>query len=163
MKKRLLAAVGGIALILSPAAAMAVDTYSAQLSGADEVPPRATDAFGTIVVSHFPGLGRARFTLDVRRATAILSAVGGHIHCAPAGANGPIVVFLAGEASPGGFDGRLSISGMIDDDNVIPGSACGDTLAELLTAAAAGNAYVNLHSTTFPGGEIRGQLMLEAP
>ena len=77
MKKRLLAAVGGIALILSPAAAMAVDTYSAQLSGADEVPPRATDAFGTIVVSHFPGLGRARFTLDVRRATAILSAVGG--------------------------------------------------------------------------------------
>jgi len=163
MKIRFLSAIGGIALILSPAAAMAVDTYSAQLSGAEEVPPRTTDAFGSIVISHYPGAGRARFMLDVRRATAILSAVGGHIHCAPAGVNGPIVAFLAGEASPGGFDGRLSISGMLDDDNVIASASCGSTLAELMAAAAAGNAYVNLHSETFPGGEIRGQLILEAP
>lgn len=163
MKNRILSAIAGVALISSPAVAMAVDTYSAQLSGDNEVPPRMTDAFGSIVISHFPGVARARFTLDVRRANAILSAAGGHIHCAPAGANGPIVAFLAGEAAPGGFDGRLTITGMLDDDNIIPGSACGNTLAALLAAAAAGNAYVNLHSVTFPGGEIRGQLMLEAP
>ena len=162
MKIRFLAAIGGVAMILSPSIALAVDIYSAQLTGAEAVPPVATNTFGTVVIRHFPGANRARFMLEVRRANAILSDVGGHIHCAPAGMTGAIVAFLAGEASPGGFDGSLSISGTLDDDNIIAG-ACGSTLAELMAAADAGNAYVNLHSVAFPGGEIRGQLMLETP
>jgi hypothetical protein len=34
----------------------------------------------------------------------------------------------------------------------------GISYADLLAAIRAGNAYVNVHTTLFPGGEIRGQL-----
>jgi hypothetical protein len=37
------------------------------------------------------------------------------------------------------------------------GIAAGD-FAELVRAIRAGKAYVNVHSSVFPGGEIRGQL-----
>jgi hypothetical protein len=33
-----------------------------------------------------------------------------------------------------------------------------NTFADALQAIAGGQAYVNIHTTTFPGGEIRGQL-----
>ncbi|HYV06332.1 MAG TPA: CHRD domain-containing protein [Blastocatellia bacterium] len=35
--------------------------------------------------------------------------------------------------------------------------------AEVLAAMRAGTVYVNVHSTVFPGGEIRGQLTQDIP
>ena len=52
-------------------------------------------------------------------------------------------------------------SGILRLNNVIGPTAQGLTageFAELVKAIRGGVAYVNVHSTTFPGGEIRGQL-----
>jgi hypothetical protein len=43
-----------------------------------------------------------------------------------------------------------------------PGNACGWTSnADVLKAMVSGGAYVNVHSQTFPGGEIRGQVKID--
>jgi hypothetical protein len=34
-----------------------------------------------------------------------------------------------------------------------------NTIDDVIQAVANGNAYVNIHTTTIPGGEIRGQLV----
>ncbi|MGH2603614.1 MAG: CHRD domain-containing protein [Dehalococcoidia bacterium] len=38
------------------------------------------------------------------------------------------------------------------------GSLAGQPLSALIAQIQSGNAYVNVHTTQFPGGEIRGQL-----
>jgi hypothetical protein len=50
------------------------------------------------------------------------------------------------------------IGGPIVSQGVEPGQ-----FNELIAAIRAGVAYVNVHSSTFPGGEVRGQLRLKEP
>ena len=104
-----------------------------------------------------------------------------HIHCGPAGVNGPIVMWLypnptATVALPGGagrHDGVLA-EGTFNSTHVRPTTlpACPGgvaTFADLLARIREGNAYVNIHTNDgvaptnsgpgdFPGGEVRGQI-----
>jgi hypothetical protein len=57
---------------------------------------------------------------------------------------------------PGRFQGVLA-AGVITDANLV-GLLAGQTLADLIAEIAAGNAYVNVHTSQFPGGAIRGQI-----
>ena len=80
--------------------------FGADLTGAQEVPPVATETEGEITVSFDRELTEARFRLNVEDGMAVTMA---HLHCAPTGVNGPVVAFLFGMV-PGGFDvnGRLA-------------------------------------------------------
>ena len=98
-----------------------------------------------------------KFTLRLSRAEGVLAVAGAHIHCAPAGENGPVVVFLAGSVPPAGFDGKVSVTATVTDSNII-NFACGATLEELVQSMRDGGTYVNVHSTGHPGGEVRGQI-----
>ena len=90
-----------------------------------------------------------------------------HIHLGQRGVNGGISVFLCQTASNIDPTGQApvcpasgSVSGVLQASNVIgpvaQGLSAGE-FAELVAAIRAGVAYINVHSTTFPGGEIRGQ------
>jgi hypothetical protein len=72
-----------------------------------------------------------------------LPATGAHIHVAPAGQDGPVVVTLAAPDQAGASSGCLS--------GLDPG---------LLAAIAATpeQYYVNVHTEEFPGGAVRGHL-----
>ena len=108
-------------------------------------------------------------------ATNLKDAYQAHIHCAPKGENGPVVLWLAGRpAAPGtaayDIDGPWVSSAKVDDGDIV-GTDCRDetgaitpvrNLIDLIGVMADGNTYVNIHTTANPGGEIRGQIGLVA-
>ena len=80
---------------------------------------------------------------------------------APAGTNGGIVAWLYPSAPPlqlipGRSSGTLG-EGTLTRANLV-GTLAGQPLSVLVDAIAAGNAYVNVHTSQFPPGEVRGQV-----
>src|SRR5688572_15661797 len=88
-------------LIGGVATADAQSEFAATLSGTEEVPEVGTIAFGTATfdVNFSEGTLGMNFHLS---ATNLKQAFMAHVHCAPAGDNGPIVLWLAGRPSPPG-------------------------------------------------------------
>ena len=105
------------------------------LSGAEEVPPVTTAArgSGSFTVGADGAVSGSVTTTGVQGTMA-------HIHMAPRGQNGPVIV-------------PLTKSG---DTYTAPAGA--KLTAEQLTAFRAGNLYINVHSDANKGGEVRGQL-----
>lgn len=148
-------------------------SWVAVLSGSGEVPARDTLARGLA----FFQLSDDGMTIRYRLIAAnIQDVIMAHIHLAPEGVNGGIVVWLypAGgppPAAPGGgrFDGVLA-TGSFDASKLV-GPLAGHPLSDLIAAMNGGGAYVNVHTDDgvpppntgagdFPGGEIRGQIMV---
>ncbi len=113
-------------------------TGTFSLDGGQEVPPSSSTATGTATLT----LIGTTLIYDITHDVA--NPVAAHIHVGAAGVSGPVLVTLAtgGASSP--------ISGQVD---LPPADA-----AQL--AADPAGFYVNIHSTDFPDGEIRGQVSL---
>lgn len=127
--------------------------YGAKLTGSNEVPS---------VMSSGSGIAKFNFSNDGNSASfhvnvAGLSDVGfAHIHFAKAGANGGVVFTLRMDKVNG------PVSGLYAKGEIMPmkfsGQLLGGDLIILREAFRTGNAYVNVHSDKFPGGELRGQV-----
>jgi Cu/Zn superoxide dismutase len=125
-------------------------TFTAELSGDNEVPAVATEATGTATYTQ---TGRTiAFTLTVSGLTT--PTVGAHIHRGAEGENGPIIFAFTHAAVQTG----LVASGTIDLDQPIVSGSSSITGDSLLTLLENGNAYTNVHTTANPDGEIRGQI-----
>jgi hypothetical protein len=146
-----------VALPLStPLLAKNAANFRVELSGENEVPPVITETSGTALFHVNQQLTEITVMLDISNADNALGAAGAHLHCAPAGANGPVVAFLAGAFSPG-YDGSVQLRATLNDGNVT-NAACGATIAELVGSMLDGQVYVNVHSSAWPGGVVRGQV-----
>lgn len=157
MRSAMLIIVVLVALMLSPGVATAQrGVYGAWISGAEQVPVVTTTAVGWAAFELTPaGL---RYRLYASNTENISMA---HIHIAALGVNGPIAVWLYPSAPParpipGVFSGLLG-EGTIAAANLM-GPLAGQPLSALFSAIEAENAYVNIHTARFPGGEIRGQI-----
>lgn len=132
--------------------------FRAHLSGDEEVPAVDTKAQGQALVK-LDEEGELHYKLIVANIENVSMA---HIHLAPTGQNGPVVVWLfppdgpPGSLIPGRFDGVLA-EGTITADDLI-GPLVGNPLQILIEMIEDGNAYVNVHTTAHPSGEIRGQI-----
>lgn len=119
------------------------------------IAPVATDTSGKFRFKLNKDGTKADIALSVNDGVRIQQA---HLHCALAGVNGPIVVFLAGLNAAGyNVDGKW-ISNVTLTDSSISNNLCGDTLSNLASFMRAGMVYVNVHSVANPGGHIRGQV-----
>jgi hypothetical protein len=134
-----------------------ISIFHTHAKGRNEVPPNDSRAQGIALFSSRGG-DRLGYTLIVANIENVTQS---HIHLAPAGVNGGIVAWLYPSAPPsqlipGRSQGVLA-SGIINDDDVI-GDLDGLGVEGLLEAIRAGNTYVNVHTSQFPPGEIRGQI-----
>lgn len=113
-------------------------TFLSALRGIHEVPPTPSAATGSGTVL----LNPANRQLIAGITTAGIPGIAAHIHEAAPGVNGPIVIPLA-----------ETVTGIgIWTANVV--------LTEpQFNALQAGNLYFNVHSSAFPNGEIRGQIL----
>ena len=138
----------------------ASDNFGANRTGDEEVPPNDSRGRGHAQFWLSDDGTSMRYKLIVANIENVTQA---HIHIAPAGVNGPVVVFLFGFVAGGVTENGVLAEGTITQANLIPRPAIGfgGTMAELLAAMRTGNAYVNVHTVALPAGEIRGQVREE--
>jgi hypothetical protein len=150
-------AIGSLAALLAAAStATADDTFKTRLSGEQEVPP-VTDqgTTGKFEIQFNRDFTEGDYTLRVNSGVRVTQA---HLHCAPAGVNGPVIIFLAGFHDRGwDVDGKWVSDATVTNANIV-NTACGATLREIAQSAARGNVYANVHSVAKPLGVARGQL-----
>ena len=151
---------GAATLVLQGGAATAGHentVLQATLDGRNEV---ATEPRNRRIVGDPDGRGEAYvFGIDgdpttlcyVLTVDKIGTAAAAHIHKAPVGVNGPVVVSLAAPA-----DGNAADCLSESEPGVF---AAGQTVADILANPA--DYYVNVHNAAYPGGAVRGQLAPE--
>lgn len=79
---------------------------------------------------------------------------GAHIHKAPRGSNGGIVVFLFGDP----LTDPVTVNGTLVEGTITPSDVIAGDFDELLTDMRAGNTYVQVHTGGSGTPEIRGQI-----
>lgn len=137
----------------------------AKLSGFQETPSISTTGNGRFTASATGDGTAIEFELtyaDLQGVAGGGAVTGAHVHLGQRGVAGGIVIHLCGTGgraacppAPATVTGTISAADVVN----LPaqGIAAGD-LAAVLRAARAGVTYVNVHTTAFPTGEIRGQL-----
>jgi outer membrane autotransporter protein len=155
-----------IALAAAPAPARAQNAFIADLRGASENPPAASPASGFALVLFDPAFE----TMTVRATFSGLTTptTDSHIHCcAPRTANAIVAVGFRPAGFPigvtgGEFNASFDLTSAATFNAPFV-AANGGTPASARTALINGTlnelAYVNIHTSRFPGGEIRGQLV----
>ena len=127
--------------------------FTAALSGGEEVPPVDTTATG---VASFTVMGEESVKYDVN-VTGMDKVTAAHIHSAPKGENGEVVVTLFKADSPTGEKSGSLANGTITN-STLEGDMQGLAVIDLIKAMERGETYVNVHTEENPNGEIRGQI-----
>lgn len=110
--------------------------FTAVLAGSNEVPANASTATGTAIAWLHEPDNRLVYAVQT---SGLVSVVAAHFHQAAAGVNGPVVVGFSGSGQYFGVSPRLT--------------------SAQVTALMADGFYANVHTSAFPGGEIRGQMI----
>ena len=151
-------ALAAFAFLLASSALDARADFSAVafLSGSGERPTS----------NNSPGIGMATITYEAAKDDILYNVIysgllanptASHIHIGPIDAAGPIVLPFTNMGPPASTSG--SFSGRLTNADIINSATTGLTdISQIAAQIQAGNAYVNIHTSVFPAGEIRGQL-----
>ena len=127
-------------------------TYTAtvQLNGSNEVPVVTTTGMGTANITYSEQSKTIAYTITWQLGSATATTTGMHFHGAENGSNStssPIVIEIPGfsTASSGTLTGTTRVLNTAE-------------ISQLLS----GKWYVNIHSSDFTSGEIRGNIVLVA-
>jgi len=114
--------------------------FTAMLSADNETHSVTSDAEGMAIVRVYPDMEHMEIKVLFDGTTS--SVTGAHLHNAPAGQDGGVVVNLTGD---------------ISGNTIVTTKMNSEIIADLI----AGNIYLNIHTEDNPAGEIRGQLELQ--
>jgi hypothetical protein len=144
----------------------ATNEFTAHLSGFQEVAPTCA-----VSTASAPCAGSGDFhatlnaaenelTFDITWSNLTGPAAAAHVHFGQFGVNGGVSFFFCGGGGKPPCAGGHA-SGTVTAANVVGPTTQGIAVGELnkiIAAMRAGVAYANIHTATFPGGEIRGQI-----
>lgn len=166
------ALVGAGGAAVATALAVGGESLRVDLTSYEEVPAITSPATATLTADVADG--ESAITWKLSYSGLVGDVQQAHIHFGQEAVNGGISVFLCTNLGngPAGIQPcpapPVEVSGTIATADVspnIPATAAARNqgintgeLGELMDAIDAGMAYVNIHSTTWPGGEIRAQL-----
>jgi hypothetical protein len=160
-------------LIASPLATAETQKVIAGLNSYREVPSVSSRAEGRFQAVIDRKAGTIAYELSYSGLQGDVQQA--HIHVGQRSVNGGVSVFLCQTAvspDPTGLAPQCpqggKVAGLVQAANMIEGPIVNQGIApgqfnELIAAIRAGVAYVNVHSSKFPGGEVRGQLRLDTP
>jgi CHRD domain len=176
MQRQILAgATLAAALFAVPTVAVHAEDFAATLSGLNEIGGLGAGETGAI---NSPAAGTVKLVLDEKAQTlsytltysgfpATETVTQSHIHFGKARVAGGVIVFFCSSlASPPPGTPTCpatagSVSGVLTPASVVGPAAqhisAGD-FAGLVTALTSDTAYANIHTTSLPAGEIRGQV-----
>ena len=172
--RRLVVSIAVIVLVSASSVVLAqgFKKISEFLTGYEEVPSVSTTGTGEFNARISNDGSRIDWTLSYENLEGAIQQA--HIHFGQKGVNGGISVFLCTNLGNGPAGTQpcpappATISGTIlaaDVSPNIPATAAARTqgintgeIDELIRAMRAGATYVNVHTTTWPGGEIRSQI-----
>lgn len=151
-----------LALLAGSSPALSDDMFNGSLTGAAANPPNGSSAIGTVVMRYSASVHQLEVELTFAGlATGSTSA---HIHCcvSPPTNSGIAINFLAGFptlVTSGSYQQTFDMTNAATYyttflNNMGGGTALGAEAA-LLAGLRAGLAYIDVHSSTYPGGEIR--------
>ena len=152
----------GLALFVTPeASAQATVGVHTTLTGGEETPnPLLTGAVGTVQM--YVDSVNQEITVEMKVFNLPTGSTASHIHVGPKGLSGPVVIdFPIGR----GITGDTTLNFRVHDGPAFharPEIGI-NTFADALQAIVGGNAYVNVHTSANPGGEIRGQVVPDEP
>ena len=130
-----------VAALAGSAAQAHTESFQAILLGSNEITGGDPDGHADALVTIDYDTNTVGWNISYSGLSNVTAA---HIHNAAFGANGPIAIGFPGASSASG-------SGTLTGSVVTPN-------ASLITAFTAADFYVNLHSSEFTKGAIRGQL-----
>jgi len=169
MKNRLLALIA--AAFFTQALSAGIIIYNVSLTGPGEAPPNASPGLGTGIVTIDDILNTMR--VQVQFSGLLGTTTNSHIHCCTTvpltGAAGvatttPTFAGFPLGVTSGTYDQTLDLT-LPTSYNPAFVAANGGTTASaeavLLAGTVAGESYLNIHTTSFPGGEIRGFLIAQ--
>ena len=131
------------------------EKYRAKLDGNNEVPPINSTAEG--VINFKTKNDMLTWKMNV---TGANDATGVNIHKGKAGEKGEIVVDLMKVSKHSDNPKGMTMRGNVTESS-LKGSMEGKTIADLKTAIANGDVYVNLKTQDHPDGLMRGQIKLK--
>lgn len=130
-----------VVMSFAPVFAFGGRPFATELSGANEVPgPGDPDGSGSISLTLNQGRGEICYTLTV--ADIMLPATGAHIHKGTSDVAGPVEVALTAPDASGESSGCVSVDA--------------EEIKEIRQHPE--EYYVNVHTSDYPAGAVRGQL-----
>ena len=154
----IVAAAGLLLVIAAPlVAGNTSNRFTASLNGYLETPSISTTARGSFRLTIDGSTMRYRLTFNDLTTPSLFA----HIHFGRPDVAGGVAAFLCGGGSKPACPASGTVTGTIVPADIVgptgQGIAAGE-FAELVRAMRNGATYVNVHSTMFPTGEIRGNI-----
>jgi hypothetical protein len=160
-------ALSAVTVLALPAPGLADDDeapaalgYQSIMIGLAQVPPVASVGRGLASYLITEDSATLYYSVQVLDVSSTITMA--HIHLGRAGQNGDVVVNLCGAGNtPACAAQGVIASGSVSASSLV-GPLAGHPLGDLIAAMTSGGAYTNVHTSNFPNGEIRGQVLLVA-